>query len=83
VKSDDTPSLLPDKASRSVPFRRRMGRDHHRQNLGAIIGDLNDLPLRAGTRSFDEFGNPKEIHPRQRESEVRVREERARDLRTS
>jgi len=37
-----------------------LGRDHDGKNLGAIIGDLNDL-LYDRDKIVDEFGNPKEI----------------------
>jgi pyruvate-ferredoxin/flavodoxin oxidoreductase len=61
VKSDDTPSLLPDKAI-AVRFHSvgGWGAITTGKNLGAIIGDLNDL-LYDRDRVVDEFGNPKEI----------------------
>jgi pyruvate-ferredoxin/flavodoxin oxidoreductase len=61
VKSDDTPSLLPDKAI-AVRFHSvgGWGAITTGKNLGAIIGDLNDL-LYERDRVVDEFGNPKEI----------------------
>src|SRR6266850_1317740 len=61
VKSDDTPSLLPDKAI-AVRFHSvgGWGAITTGKNLGAIIGDLNDL-LYDRDRIVDEFGNPKEI----------------------
>ena len=61
VKSDDTPSLLPDKAI-AVRFHSvgGWGAITTGKNLGAIIGDLNDL-LYDRDKIVDEFGNPKEI----------------------
>jgi pyruvate-ferredoxin/flavodoxin oxidoreductase len=61
VKSDDTPSLLPEGAI-AVRFHSvgGWGAITTGKNLGAIIGDLNDL-LYARDRVVDEFGNPKEI----------------------
>ena len=61
VKSDDTPSLLPDKAI-AVRFHSvgGWGAITTGKNLGAIIGDLNDL-LYERDKIVDEFGNPKEI----------------------
>jgi pyruvate-ferredoxin/flavodoxin oxidoreductase len=61
VKSDDAPSLLPD-GSIAVRFHSvgGWGAITTGKNLGAIIGDLNDL-LYARDRAEDEFGNPKEI----------------------
>jgi pyruvate-ferredoxin/flavodoxin oxidoreductase len=61
VKSDDTPSLLPDKAI-AVRFHSvgGWGAITTGKNLGAIIGDLNDL-LYDRDKVVDEFGNPKEI----------------------
>jgi pyruvate-ferredoxin/flavodoxin oxidoreductase len=61
VKSDDTPSLLPEKAI-AVRFHSvgGWGAITTGKNLGAIIGDLNDL-LYERDRVVDEFGNPKEI----------------------
>ena len=61
VKSDDTPSLLPDKAI-AVRFHSvgGWGAITTGKNLGAIIGDLNDL-LYERDKVVDEFGNPKEI----------------------
>src|SRR5574339_236258 len=60
VKSDDTPSLLPDKAI-AVRFHSvgGWGAITTGKNLGAIIGDLNDL-LYERDRIVDEFGNPKD-----------------------
>jgi len=61
VKSDDAPSLLPDN-SIAVRFHSvgGWGAITTGKNLGAIIGDLNDL-LYERDRLVDEFGNPKEI----------------------
>jgi pyruvate-ferredoxin/flavodoxin oxidoreductase len=61
VKSNDTPSLLPDKAI-AVRFHSvgGWGAITTGKNLGAIIGDLNDL-LFDRDRVVDELGNPKEI----------------------
>ena len=61
VRSDDTPSLLPDKAI-AVRFHSvgGWGAITTGKNLGAIIGDLNDL-LYDRDKVVDEFGNPKEI----------------------
>ena len=61
VKSNDTPSLLPDKAI-AVRFHSigGWGTITTGKNLGAIIGDLNDL-LYERDKVVDEFGNPKEI----------------------
>src|SRR5688500_15832568 len=61
VRSDETPSLLPDKAI-AVRFHSvgGWGAITTGKNLGAIIGDLNDL-LYDRDKVVDEFGNPKEI----------------------
>ena len=61
VKSDDTPSLLPEKAV-AVRFHSigGWGAITTGKNLGAIIGDLNDL-LYDRDKVVDELGNPKEI----------------------
>ncbi len=61
VKSDDTPSLLPHGAI-AVRFHSvgGWGAITTGKNLGAIIGDLNDL-LYDRDKVVDEFGNPKEI----------------------
>src|SRR5437867_237013 len=61
VKSDDAPSLLPE-GSIAVRFHSvgGWGAITTGKNLGAIIGDLNDL-LYERDRIVDEFGNPKEI----------------------
>jgi pyruvate-ferredoxin/flavodoxin oxidoreductase len=61
VKSDDTPSLLPDGAI-AVRFHSvgGWGAITTGKNLGAIIGDLNDL-LYERDKVVDELGNPKEI----------------------
>ena len=61
VRSGDTPSLLPDKAI-AVRFHSvgGWGAITTGKNLGAIIGDLNDL-LYERDKIVDEFGNPKEI----------------------
>jgi pyruvate-ferredoxin/flavodoxin oxidoreductase len=61
VKSDETPSLLPDKAV-AVRFHSigGWGAITTGKNLGAIIGDLNDL-LYDRDKVVDEWGNPKEI----------------------
>ena len=61
VKADDTPSLLPEGAI-AVRFHSvgGWGAITTGKNLGAIIGDLNDL-LYERDRVVDEFGNPKEI----------------------
>jgi pyruvate-ferredoxin/flavodoxin oxidoreductase len=61
VKSDDTPSLLPDGAI-AVRFHSvgGWGAITTGKNLGAIIGDLNDL-LYDRDKIVDRFGNPKEI----------------------
>jgi pyruvate-ferredoxin/flavodoxin oxidoreductase len=61
VKSDDAPSLLPAGAI-GVRFHSvgGWGAITTGKNLGAIIGDLNDL-LYDRDRVVDEFGSPKEI----------------------
>jgi pyruvate-ferredoxin/flavodoxin oxidoreductase len=61
VKSDETPSLLPE-GSVAVRFHSvgGWGAITTGKNLGAIIGDLNDL-LYERDKVVDEFGNPKEI----------------------
>ncbi|MBI3047565.1 MAG: 2-oxoacid:acceptor oxidoreductase family protein [Acidobacteria bacterium] len=61
VKSDDTPSLLPE-GSTAVRFHSigGWGAITTGKNLGAILGDLNDL-LYERDKVVDEFGNPKEI----------------------
>jgi len=61
VKSDETPSLLPEGAI-AVRFHSvgGWGAITTGKNLGAIIGDLNDL-LYDRDKIVDEFGNPKEI----------------------
>jgi pyruvate-ferredoxin/flavodoxin oxidoreductase len=61
VKSDDAPSLLPE-GSIAVRFHSigGWGAITTGKNLGAILGDLNDL-LYERDRIVDEFGNPKEI----------------------
>src|SRR3972149_5233924 len=59
VKSDDSPSLLPEKAV-AVRFHSvgGWGAITTGKNLGAIIGDLNDL-LYDRDRTVDEVGHPK------------------------
>src|SRR5712671_313773 len=61
VKSDETPSLLPEGAV-AVRFHSvgGWGAITTGKNLGAIIGNLNDL-LYDRDKVVDEFGNPKEI----------------------
>ena len=61
VKSDDTPSLLPEGAI-AVRFHSvgGWGAITTGKNLGAIIGDFNDL-LYERDKVVDELGNPKEI----------------------
>jgi len=61
VKSDETPSLLPE-GSIAVRFHSvgGWGAITTGKNLGAIIGDLNDL-LYERDKVVDEFDNPKEI----------------------
>jgi pyruvate-ferredoxin/flavodoxin oxidoreductase len=61
VKSNETPSLLPEGAI-AVRFHSvgGWGAITTGKNLGAIIGDLNDL-LYDRDKVVDEFGNPKEI----------------------
>src|SRR2546425_10558484 len=61
VKADDTPSLLPE-GNIAVRFHSvgGWGAITTGKNLGAIIGDLNDL-LYDRDKVVDEFGNPKEI----------------------
>src|SRR5438876_4615177 len=61
VKADDTPSLLPE-GSIAVRFHSigGWGAITTGKNLGAIIGDFNDL-LYDRDKVVDEFGNPKEI----------------------
>jgi pyruvate-ferredoxin/flavodoxin oxidoreductase len=61
VKADETPSLLPE-GSVAVRFHSvgGWGAITTGKNLGAIIGDLNDL-LYERDRVVDGFGNPKEI----------------------
>jgi pyruvate-ferredoxin/flavodoxin oxidoreductase len=61
VKSSDMPSLLPEGAI-AVRFHSvgGWGAITTGKNLGAIIGDLNDL-LYDRDKVVDEFGNPKEI----------------------
>jgi pyruvate-ferredoxin/flavodoxin oxidoreductase len=61
VKSDEAPSLLPEGAV-AVRFHSigGWGAITTGKNLGAIIGDLNDL-LYERDKIVDELGNPKEI----------------------
>ena len=61
VVADETPSLLPDGAV-AVRFHSigGWGAITTGKNLGAIIGDLNDL-LYERDKVVDEYGNPKEI----------------------
>jgi pyruvate-ferredoxin/flavodoxin oxidoreductase len=61
VKGDDTPSLLPEGAV-AARFHSigGWGAITTGKNLGAIIGDLNDL-LYERDKVVDELGNPKEI----------------------
>ena len=61
VKADETPSLLPE-GSVAVRFHSvgGWGAITTGKNLGAIIGDLNDL-LYDRDKVVDEWGNPKEI----------------------
>jgi pyruvate-ferredoxin/flavodoxin oxidoreductase len=61
VKSDDAPSLLPEGAI-AVRFHSigGWGAITTGKNLGAILGDLNDL-LYERDKLVDDFGNPKEI----------------------
>jgi pyruvate-ferredoxin/flavodoxin oxidoreductase len=61
VKADEMPSLLPE-GSVAVRFHSvgGWGAITTGKNLGAIIGDLNDL-LYERDKVVDEFGNPKEI----------------------
>ena len=61
VKSDETPSLLPDGAI-AVRFHSigGWGAITTGKNLGAIIGDFNDF-LSARNEEVDEFGRPKEV----------------------
>jgi pyruvate-ferredoxin/flavodoxin oxidoreductase len=61
VKSDETPSLLPEGAI-AVRFHSigGWGAITTGKNLGAILGDLNDL-LYERDKIVDELGNPKEI----------------------
>src|SRR5437667_1759503 len=61
VKSDETPSLLPEGAI-AVRFHSigGWGAITTGKNLGAILGDLNDL-LYERDKVVDELGNPKEI----------------------
>jgi pyruvate-ferredoxin/flavodoxin oxidoreductase len=61
VKSDETPSLLPEGAI-AVRFHSvgGWGAITTGKNLGAIIGDLNDL-LYDRDKIVDDHGNPKEI----------------------
>ncbi len=61
VKADEMPSLLPE-GSIAVRFHSvgGWGAITTGKNLGAIIGDLNDL-LYERDKVVDEFGNPKEI----------------------
>jgi len=61
VKSDEAPSLLPEGAV-AVRFHSigGWGAITTGKNLGAIIGDLNDL-LYERDKVVDELGNPKEI----------------------
>ena len=61
VKSEETPSLLPE-GSIAVRFHSigGWGAITTGKNLGAIIGDLNDL-LYTRDKIVDELGNPKEI----------------------
>jgi len=61
VKSDDSPSLLPERAV-AVRFHSigGWGAITTGKNLGAILGDLNDL-LYERDKIVDGLGNPKEI----------------------
>ena len=83
VKSDETPSLLPEGAI-AVRFHSvgGWGAITTGKNLGAIIGDLNDL-LYDRDKVVDEFGNPKEIIHVSANPEVRIREEGRADRPTS
>ena len=83
VKSDETPSLLPE-GSIAVRFHSigGWGAITTGKNLGAIIGDFNDF-LYERDKVVDEFGNPEGDHPRQRQPEVRVGKERRADRPTS
>ena len=80
VKSDETPSLLPEGVDRrALPLRRRLGRHHDRQEPGRDHRRPERPALRArqGRRRVRQSeGN----HPRQRQPEVRVREEGRADL---
>ena len=80
VKSDDTPSLLPEGAI-AVRFHSvgGWGTITTGKNLGAIIGDLNDL-LYDRDKVVDEHGQSQGDHPRQREPEIRIGEEGGADL---
>ena len=80
VKSDDTPSLLPEGAI-AVRFHSvgGWGAITTGKNLGAIIGDLNDL-LYDRDKVVDEFGNPKEIIHVSANPKVRVRKEGRADV---
>ena len=83
VKSDDAPSLLPE-GNIAVRFHSvgGWGAITTGKNLGAIIGDLNDL-LYERDKVVDEFGNPKEIIHVSANPEVRIREEGRARRRTS
>ncbi len=75
VKADETPSLLPE-GSIAVRFHSvgGWGAITTGKNLGAIIGDLNDLLYERDKRRR-RVRQPERDHPRQREPEVRVGEE--------
>ena len=83
VSRNDTPSLLPEGAI-AVRFHSigGWGAITTGKNLGAIIGDLNDL-LYERDKVVDEYGNPEGNHPRQREPEVRLGKEGRADQSTS
>jgi pyruvate-ferredoxin/flavodoxin oxidoreductase len=72
---DETPSLLPEGAV-AVRFHSigGWGAITTGKNLGAIIGDLNDLLLRA-RRPGRRPGQSQGSHPRQRQSKIRLGEE--------
>ena len=75
VKSDETPSLLPEGAI-AVRFHSigGWGAITTGKNLGAIIGDFNDF-LYERDKVVDELRQSQGDHPRQRQPEVRIGKE--------
>ena len=83
VKSDETPSLLPEKAV-AVRFHSigGVGRDHHRKKSWRDHRRFERSALRS-RQGCGRVGQSQGNHSRQRQSEIRIREKRARRLPTS